>query len=205
MSKRWGRVGWPRMRHGKLLLAVVPMVGLIAAAAVADDLERPAGPQTDAAIVAHMSHTGGEADWCAFHFVRGEFRLAIEDCDKALRADSTDAQLYLNRGAAHLMIGEPLSAMSDFESGLLLKPEDADLHFNRATVFTSRGEDADAIAAYTEAIRLNPRFLPPYINRGSTFDRLGEREKAIADYRKALELAPSLTVIRKRLRQLGAD
>jgi len=194
-----------RVRYYGHTLSMFALVKLIAGTVIAGGPGELGDRAVERTPVPHEDHAGAQAQWCALHFMKQEFQQAIEDCDVALRANSTDVQLYLNRGAAQLMVGRPDFAMSDFESGLRLKPDDADLHFNRATVHTSKGEHADAIAGYTEAIRLKPSLVAAYVNRGSTFDRLGEREKAMADYRKALELVPSLTVVLRRLQWLEAQ
>ena len=185
------------------LLLTMQLIGS-ATAEVRDGLPTAAprvGPS-----VRHSNHVGGHATWCALHFVRREYRLAIEDCDEALTENPTDADTYSNRGGAYLMISEPDRAMQDFETAIRLKPDDVLLHYNLAGALMQKGEHAKAVAAYTEAIRLDPGLAPAYNNRGYALELLGERERAITDYHRALELAPALsTPIRKNLRRLGAE
>lgn len=191
-------------RKGRLLSAL-PLGVLLIGAAIAEVGNAPAAAPRVGAPLRH-DHVGGHAMWCALHFVKREYRQAIEDCDEALVEDPMDADSYSNRGGAYVMINEPDRAIMDFETAIRLKPGDVLLHYNLAGAQMRKGEHAKALSSYNEAIRLNPGLGPAYNNRGYALELLGEREKAIVDYRRALELAPALSdAIRKNLRRLGAE
>ena len=188
------------MRTIQVLPAILAMCLALpdgSAAKAADPSERRAAR--------HESHEGDHATWCGLHAMRGEYQLAIEDCDEAIRQSPGNPQHYSNRGSAYLMANELERAITDFGAGLQIAPEDAALYFNRGLAYAQKGDRQEAIADYTEAIRLRPGLGAAYNNRGYEFELSGERDKAIADYRRALELAPSMTTIRQNLRRLGAE
>jgi tetratricopeptide (TPR) repeat protein len=150
----------------------------------------------------HANHSEDHATWCALHSARGEYLLAIQDCNDAISADPRNPQHYANRGSAYLLLNELEQALLDFDKALTLNPDDARLYYNRGLAHARKGEREMAIADYTEAIRRNPQMGMAYNNRGYELELLGEHERALADYRKAFKLTPSSDVVRRNLERL---
>ena len=52
----------------------------------------------------------------------GEFELAIQDLDEALRLDPRDAEVFANRGAAYVGLGQVERAIEDFNNVVSIDP-----------------------------------------------------------------------------------
>jgi tetratricopeptide (TPR) repeat protein len=134
-------------------------------------------------------------------------RMAAErfaPLDRAIRDNSNDPQLYLDRAWAFVNFGKFNLAIADYTQALGIDPNNAKAYIARAEVFRDRGENDRAIADCNEAVRVKPNEFRGYDLRGFLFERKGEKDKAIADYRRALSLEPSAAEAADGLRRLSA-
>ena len=90
----------------------------------------------------------------------GQYEMAIQEYDEAIRLERDDADAYYKRGLAHEALGKTKEARRDFES---------------------------AIQEYDETIRTNP-YAYPYYQRALTYKALGMTIEAERDFAKAKEL-----------------
>ena len=65
----------------------------------------------------------------------GQYQMAIEDYNKAIRLKPDDADAYNNRGTIYTKFGQYQMAIEDFNNAIRLKPDDADTYFNRGFVY----------------------------------------------------------------------
>ncbi len=139
-----------------------------------------------------------------FSFAKsGDFSRAIKACDVAIELDTSNAELYSNRGTAYLMTRRLDNAVDDFNLAIRLAPGNALHFFNRAIAYEGRRDLQRALADYDSAIALKPDFAPAYYNRAQNLKELGLIDRAIADFRRASELSPTLrSAIEAQLRTL---
>lgn len=121
----------------------------------------------------------------------GDFAAAIACYTEAIELASTDADLYLGRGATYLVSEQFQAALDDFTAAI-------DIDSLRHGAFLKRGETLDelgeyelAIADKSTAIKLDPD-NPNYYNSRAFSHYLHEQYKLAAlDDAKAIQLAPN--------------
>ena len=82
-------------------------------------------------------------------------RLALADCNEALRADPDNADAYVLRGMLRRRALDRESAIADFTEALKLKPAAPEALLQRAQVFAELGEIGKATADYAAAVKLD--------------------------------------------------
>lgn len=118
-----------------------------------------------------------------------EYTRAIDNLDKALRLDPSNAKIFLNRGNTYFFLKNYDQALADINKSLEL--EEIPLgHYSRAKVLETMGESDKAIAAYTKAIEQNPQFAEAHSNRGLLFQKKRSLELALKDFTRAISIDP---------------
>ncbi|MFC1659884.1 adenylate/guanylate cyclase domain-containing protein [Gemmatimonadota bacterium] len=104
------------------------------------------------------------------HYVRGNFREALEEYETALEGMPNDAEIVSRIGYTHRRLGNWPEVYSAFEDASRLNPRDANLFYDlggHSFGFTRRY--ADAIGAYARASTLAPDLYDASIQRGLTY------------------------------------
>jgi hypothetical protein len=113
----------------------------------------------------------------------------LEDCNKAITANSQDAKVYIRRGKIKFILLDSQGALADFEKAIELKPGYANAYSSRASIKATLLKDyAAALADFDKAISLDPEYDQAYFDRGLVKHYLNDRDGACADWKKALEL-----------------
>ena len=68
----------------------------------------------------------------------GEYRLAIQDYDKAIDLNPNFLDAYNNRGNTYFDLGEHRRAIEDFDRAIEIDPSDAVVYFNRGNTYNRR-------------------------------------------------------------------
>lgn len=133
-------------------------------------------------------------------FKRDQLNLALEACNKAILADSRNAQAFYLRGEiyAHAFYlhrenkdkGQLDLALADFNQALQLHPESKRMYGQRALVYMAKDQNDLALTDLNQSIRLDPKYPVAYCNRGVIYHKKKQYDKAIADYTKAIALNP---------------
>ncbi len=123
------------------------------------------------------------------HRSHGDYNLAIQDYNQAIKLSSKFAEAYNNRGVAYDHKGDFDRAIQDFDHANKLKPT-ALTHFNRGNAFLGKSQYDHAIDDYNNAIRLKPDFAAAFDNRCWARTVVGILKLALADCNMALRLAP---------------
>ena len=114
---------------------------------------------------------------------------AIEEAQRAVAADPTNAEALGVLAQAQHGKGEPKQAMTTLSSALELQPDNEWLHRLRAS-FLIEVRGRDALAAADEAVRLAPDIAWGHGLRARCLDKLGDRAEARKAIHRALELSP---------------
>lgn len=125
----------------------------------------------------------------AAYRLQGDFNLAIQDYNQAIKLNPKFAQAYNNRGVAHDRKGDYDRAIEDYNQAIKLKPT-ALAHFNRGNAYLGKGQYDHAIDDYNQAIKLKPDFAAAFDNRCWARAVVGILKLALADCNQALRLAP---------------
>jgi tetratricopeptide (TPR) repeat protein len=130
----------------------------------------------------------------------GQYEMAIQEYDEAIRLERDDADAYYKRGLAHEALGKTKEARRDFESAIQEYDEIirtnpyAYSYYQRALTYKALGKTKEAeqdfesaIQEYDETIRTNPDAYS-YYQRALTYKALGMTIEAERDFAKAKEL-----------------
>jgi len=131
----------------------------------------------------------------------GQYEMAIQEYDEAIRLEPVDADAYYKRGLAHEALGKTKEARRDFESAIQEYDETirtnpyAYPYYQRALTYKALGMTIEAerdfesaIQEYDETIRLDPQAGGYYYYRGVAHEALGKTLEAERDFAKAKEL-----------------
>jgi tetratricopeptide (TPR) repeat protein len=117
---------------------------------------------------------------------KGNYRLAMEDYNVALKIDSQYGEALNNRANAYGMIGQNDLALQDFKQIININPKFADAYYNRGNLYLTISDLDKAINDFTEVIRIDPGMADAFNNRGVAFRLKGQYEKSFADFNQAL-------------------
>ncbi len=125
-------------------------------------------------------------------YEKGNYGLAIQDLNEAVRLRPDYTAAFYNRGNLYYNMGDHNRAIQDFSEAIRLKPDFAGAFVGRGIVYGDEGEYDLAIQDFNEAIRLNPDFAAAFYNRGVAYDKKGDRERAEADFAVARQFGHRL-------------
>jgi len=139
-----------------------------------------------------------------FRMKMGELTSALDDFNRAVEMEPTNAMAYSNRGAVYRKLDDLENAIKNYDLAIQINPDYATAYVNRAFAYYSIGRYADGIADCNRALELRPNLSNTYDNRGLCRAALGDKEGARADFQRALELDPPADVIEEALNGLHA-
>ena len=122
---------------------------------------------------------------------KGQYELAVEFFERAIRVDSNQFAAHLNLGLALHKLQRPKEALASFDRVIALKPDLAEAFFHRGLALQDLEQLEDALASYDHALALRPDFSGVLYNRGNVLRDLDRPEEALASYDRALALAPN--------------
>lgn len=120
-----------------------------------------------------------------------DFKGAIKEYSKAIKADKSNKLAYYNRGSCQLALKEYKSAMADFDKTIKLDPNFVKAYYSRATVFASQQKYLEALPDLDKTIALDPSTPNALTLRGQIRAQTGRQEEACLDFKRALELGES--------------
>jgi len=116
-----------------------------------------------------------------------DFKGAIKDYSKAIKADKKNKEAYFNRGICELALKDFKTAMSDFNKTIKLDPKFIKAYYSRATVFVSQKKYVEALPDLDKTVELNATFPNALTLRGQIRAQTGNKEGACEDFKKAKE------------------
>ena len=122
-----------------------------------------------------------------YRLTNGNYKGAVEDYTLALKIDSEDPSIWLNRGVAKEKLNDLTGAFSDYTQAIELKETYANAWVNRANVLLKQKRFQDAIDDYTIAILHQPGYGYAYVNRALA-KHYSQMPDACADLKQAESL-----------------
>lgn len=89
---------------------------------------------------------------------------AVEEYNKAIELDPSNADFYTDRGIANENRGLDY-AIKDYSEAIRIDPKSAMAHYKRGKIYYIKEEHKKAIKDFDEAIRLQPNILDGYSSR----------------------------------------
>jgi lipoprotein NlpI len=131
-------------------------------------------------------------DRAAIYIGQGEYDLAMQDADQAIRLKPDDAHGYNNRGIAHAGKGEIAEAIQDFEQAIRLKPDDDSAYVGRAGAFANRGDYDRALQSFDQALQVDPGSTYAALWRAQLLFELARYNDAADALEKLVDAHPEL-------------
>ena len=120
---------------------------------------------------------------------QGNYDLAIEGYNKALKLDNKNALVYNNRGFSYFHKGEYENALNDYNKALSLSPKLAIAKYNKDELIKILQDDEK----YSEIIKKsNEKHIDYkyYFNLGIQEANLGNTNEAMTAYNRAIKMNP---------------
>jgi protein O-mannosyl-transferase len=137
--------------------------------------------------------------------LKGDVAKAAEMFGEALKLDSTQGDIYYNRGIT-IMRSRPADAVRDFNTALQIMPEkDTLVRPSRGFALLQTKDYAAAKADYDFVLQQKATDAIALHNRGVCKFNLGDRPGAIADIRQALALKPDYEEAARNLKALSGE
>jgi len=115
---------------------------------------------------------------------------AVEEWNKALDLDATDAQAHNNFGVALMETGKTAQAIEHYRKALEIHPKFSEACNNLGEALASKGADKEAIVHFDKAVQLDPGFTVARQNLAMVLARTGQTDKAIEHMKKVIEQQP---------------
>jgi tetratricopeptide (TPR) repeat protein len=110
----------------------------------------------------------------------------------AMTADSSDAQLFIQRGLKEVWQKNYVAALAYFQKAKEKNPQDADVWFYLGVCYSELGRYQDAIESYKQTIRIKPDYADAHYNLGNAYGILGRYEDAVESYKQVIRINPDL-------------
>ncbi len=120
----------------------------------------------------------------------GHYDRAIQDHDRAIALDPTNARALNDRGNAYRSKGHIARALEDYGDALSLEPDYAEAYANRGVAHTIDGNYDRAMRNFGEAAFLAPNDPFIFENRGQAWFQQALFAKALEDFEHAATLDP---------------
>lgn len=117
-----------------------------------------------------------------------DFKGAIKEYDKAIKADQQNKSAYFNRGTCELALKDYKSAMSDFSKAIEIDPKFVNAYYSRASVFASQEKYVEALPDLDKTIELDPTTPNVLTLRGQIRAQTGNLNGACDDFNKAKQI-----------------
>ncbi|MDP2806006.1 MAG: type IV pilus biogenesis/stability protein PilW [Gallionellaceae bacterium] len=128
----------------------------------------------------------------ASYFERGQFDIALQEIDVALKSESSYAPAFNVRGLIRMALREDQQADEDFRRSLQIDSADSSAHNNYGWFLCQRGRESEAVAEFLAAVK-NPLYTTPekaYVNAGICAKKINKFKEAEEYLQRALVRQP---------------
>lgn len=126
------------------------------------------------------------------HAHKGDYDLAVEDYDQAIRLNASLANAFDARGVAYAHRRDYDHAIQDFDQALRLNPSLAEAYFSRGLTFRYKGDNDRAVEDFNQALLVNPNNAEVHYSRGRAYATKRDNDLAIQDCDQALRIDPTM-------------
>jgi tetratricopeptide (TPR) repeat protein len=124
--------------------------------------------------------------------LKGEYDLALQDYDRAIRLNPNSASHYNNRGIIFRIKHDYDRAIADYDEAIWLKPDYPAAFYNRALAFADKGEYDHALADFEVVLRFDAKNALAIYARGMMLLKKGDAEAGKADIARAKAINPNI-------------
>jgi tetratricopeptide (TPR) repeat protein len=127
---------------------------------------------------------------CSAYYKKGNSDLAIDDCDRATKLDSSYALPYYNRAVINYQKADYDRTIREASEAIARDPKYRSAYTTRANAYSDKGDHDHAILDYNEALRIDPKDPLTLNNRCDEFALLGQFVAARLDCDESLKIRP---------------
>ncbi|MDJ0784842.1 MAG: tetratricopeptide repeat protein [Desulfosarcinaceae bacterium] len=91
-------------------------------------------------------------------------RVALEDFNRAIELDASNARVFHLRGLAHEKQGNQTAAIEDFSRAVEINPEYGAAYFSRATLYNKMGRGEDAASDMQVVAHMTHKNITEFAN-----------------------------------------
>ena len=145
------------------------------------------------------AHTYGVA-----FFQHGFLKEAEEAFQRAVSANSEDADAFYNLGTLYLRRNSPDEAKHNLKQAVKLRPSYAEAWNNLGMLAAQQGNYAEAISNFQRSLELRPNYATGLLNLGNVYRKQGDFGEAETFLKRAYEIDPANAEINYNLGMLYA-
>lgn len=137
----------------------------------------------------------------------GNYKVAMENADQAIRADSAVAEPYLAKAYINLLLGQNKDAEDNFLRALSIEPGNSEANNNYGLFLCENGRVKESQDYFNRALS-NPLYTEPqaaYLNLARCSAKLHENQQANDYLLTALKIAPNFIPALETLSALQLD
>ncbi|MBP9854049.1 MAG: tetratricopeptide repeat protein [Candidatus Omnitrophica bacterium] len=124
----------------------------------------------------------------ASYIMKGEYDLALNEFNQALKMKQDDYKIFHNRGIVYEMKGELEKAKNDYTRAIQLSAGSAPSYMNRAGVLVQLKQYDAALIDYNKAIEWDKDYGDAYSGRANLYYMAGRYQQALEDLMTAKKL-----------------
>lgn len=117
-----------------------------------------------------------------------DYKGALKDYDKAIKADDKLAVAYFNRGTIKLGTHDLKGALADFNKTISLDGKFVQAYYSRATVYVSQEKYKEAMPDLNKVIEIEEEFPNALTLRGQLHFALQDKKASCKDFQRAKEI-----------------
>lgn len=117
-----------------------------------------------------------------------DYKGALKDYDKAIKADDKLTAAYFNRGTIKLATSDLKGALVDFDKTISLDKKFIKAYYSRATVYVSQEKYKDAMPDLNKVIEMDENFPNALTLRGQLHFALQDKKACCKDFQRAKEI-----------------
>ena len=124
----------------------------------------------------------------AILYLGNNYKMAVENFDKAIELDANNAESYFLRGDAQARLKNFSEAVEDFTKALEMKPE-KEIYKKRGEVYLQIFENEKAIADFNKVLEFSTKNVGAYKGLAIAFANLKNKKLALENFDKFVELS----------------
>lgn len=111
------------------------------------------------------------ANRCDAYNVKGQYALALSDCNKAIELNPNYSPAYNMRGRAFIALGDNDRALIDYNKAIEINPSDSRALYNIACLYSRKNNSSQACKFLSQALSFE-RSLVKYIPTDDAFNNI---------------------------------
>lgn len=123
-------------------------------------------------------------DECDYDSAIEEFNVALSH----VKNESTRANIFTRRAAAHFRLGERGDAFKDINYAIILGPNDPVRYATRSTMYLEIGDTESAMKDIEHALTLSPRHAGLHFQKGCVLFAQEDYQSAVDSFSEAIQL-----------------